>query len=53
VTLEVPTGQTEAVEQEFVGEGEAAKGLTWYEQPVYLNGKLKLKLASGKAWSFH
>jgi hypothetical protein len=51
--LKAPKTQTEATEQEFVGPGEAGKGLTWYEQPVYLSGKLKFKLASGKAWSFH
>jgi hypothetical protein len=53
VTLKAVKGQTEAVEQEFVGEGEAGKGLTRYGAPVYFTGKFKLKLASGKAWSFH
>ena len=52
-TLKSPQGKTEAAEQEFAGEGETGKGLTWDEQPVYLTGKLKLKLATGKAWSFH
>jgi hypothetical protein len=53
VTLKAPKGQTEATEQEFVGQGEASKGLTWNAQPAYLTGRFKLKLASGKAWSFH
>ena len=53
VTLQVPKGQTEATEQELTAEGKLSKGLTWYSTSVYLTGKVKLKLASGKAWSFH
>jgi hypothetical protein len=52
-TLKTPKGQTEATEQELVGEGEASSGLSIYSYPVYFTGKVKLKLASGKAWSFH
>ena len=53
VTLQDLKGQTEAAEQEFVGEGTLSKNLKIEGKPVYLTGKLKLKLASGKAWSFH
>ena len=53
VTLQAPKGQTEAAEQEFAGEGTLSKNLKIEGKPVYLTGKLKLKLASGKAWSFH
>ena len=53
VTLQAPKGQTEAAEQEFTAEGKLSKGLTWFQQTAYLTGKVKLKLASGKAWSFH
>ena len=53
VTLQAPKGQTEAAEQEFTGEGMLSKNLKIEGKPVYLTGKLKLKLASGKAWSFH
>ena len=53
VTIQAPKGQTEATEQEFVGEGSLSNGLKWYAQSVYFSGKFKLKLASGKAWSFH
>jgi hypothetical protein len=51
VTLQAPKGQTEVAEQEFIGH--LTTGLKWYSQTVYLSGKVKLKLASGKAWSFH
>jgi hypothetical protein len=53
VTLKLPKGQTEATKQEFVGEGTASKNLKLEKTLVYVTGKLKLKLASGKAWSFH
>ncbi len=55
LALKLAKGQTEAVEQEFVGEGEASKGLYGFnsKEPIYVTGKFKLKLASGKAWSFH
>jgi hypothetical protein len=55
--MKLPTSGTESVEQQFVGEGEASKGLRMVgfenpEPPVYLTGKFKLKLTSGLAWSF-
>jgi hypothetical protein len=53
LTIKAPNGQKEAVEQEFVGEGESSSGLTFSSAPVYVTGKFKLKLASGKQWSFH
>jgi hypothetical protein len=62
--VKISRGQTEEVEQEFVGEGKAGKGLElvgWgYQEgtinkfpPAYVTGKFKLKLESGSAWSFH
>jgi hypothetical protein len=53
LTVKVPTGQQESTEQELVFEH--AEGLYSFNtgQPVSITGKLKLKLASGKAWSFH
>ncbi len=56
--MKLVKGQEEKTEQEFVGEGEASKELKlvgWMEPepPVYITGKLKLKLESGSAWSFH
>jgi hypothetical protein len=56
--MKMVTGQQEKTEQEFVGEGEASKGLEivgWGKPypPVYITGKFKLKLASGDEWSFH
>jgi hypothetical protein len=55
LTLKVPTGQTETVEQGLLGEGEASKGLYGWNtsEPWYLTGSVKLKLASAKAFSFH
>jgi hypothetical protein len=54
LTVKMPTGQTEATEQELVFEN--SSGLTWGGNPgspVYIKGKIKLKLASGAKWSFH
>jgi hypothetical protein len=53
--LKVPTGQEELAEQAFVAQGskESPAGTEWLAAPVYLSGKLKLKLASGSDWSFH
>ena len=54
LTVKAPKAQTEAAEQEFVGEGELNSGLNVSPtQPVYFTGKFKLNSASGKAWSFH
>ena len=61
VTLALPAGQTEAAEQtvSFVAEKESTSGLQMEATEggsyggVTTTGKLKLKLASGKAWSFH
>ncbi len=56
VPFSMPTGQTESVEQTFVGEGTKAKALNHLElfgNNVYVTGKFKLKLASGAKWSFH
>jgi hypothetical protein len=50
-TVKVPTGQTESTEQELVFE--KAPGLSSEDGPVYITGKIKLKLASGEKWSFH
>jgi hypothetical protein len=54
-TLLAPKGQEELTEQTFVGQGSKEKpaGFTWGNQPIYLTGKFKLKLASGSPWSFH
>ncbi len=56
VTFSMPKGREEAVEQTIVGQGakESPSELTFLpkEHPAYLTGKLKIKLASGKAWSF-
>lgn len=56
--LKLVKGQTESAEQEFVGEGEASKelemvGWGYPEPPIYVKGKLKLKLESGSAYSYH
>jgi hypothetical protein len=55
VTFTMPKGREEAVEQTFVAQGtkESPDGLTFLKDPANLTGKFKLKLASGKAWSFH
>jgi hypothetical protein len=61
VTLALTGGQTEAAEQtaSFLGEKETPRGLQMdgteggEAGPITITGKLKLKLASGKAWSFH
>ena len=53
MTLQAPKGKTEATEQEFAGEGKLGRELTWSGSEVSFTGKLKLKLASGKTWSFH
>ena len=52
VTLQAPKGQTETTEQELTGEGKLGKELTWSGSNVSFTGKLKLKLASGKTWSY-
>jgi hypothetical protein len=51
LTVKVPTGRTESTEQELVFE--KAPGLSSEDGPVYITGKIKLKLASGEKWSFH
>jgi hypothetical protein len=53
-TLNLPTGGEEQVEQTFVAQGskESPAGTEWLGSPIYLSGKLKLKLASGSKWSF-
>jgi hypothetical protein len=58
LAMKVVKGQEEKTEQEFVGEGTAGKGLEvvgWGQPhpPAYVTGKLKLKLESGSAWSYH
>jgi hypothetical protein len=55
VTFTMPKGREEAAEQTFVAQGtkESPDGLTFLKDPAYLTGKFKLKLESGKAWSFH
>ncbi len=57
ITFSMPKGREEAVEQTIVGQGakESPSELTFLpkEHPAYLTGKFKIKLASGKAWSFH
>ena len=56
ITFSMPKGREEAVEQTIVGQGakESPSELTFLpkEHPAYLTGKFKIKLASGKAWSF-
>jgi hypothetical protein len=52
LVLKMPTGQTESVEQSIVFPGEKEK-IEYLRQPVYVSGSIKLKLASGQAWSFH
>jgi hypothetical protein len=56
--LKLAKGQTESTEQEFVGEGSTGTGFEFRgvgtpAPPVYVTGKLKLKLESGSAWSYH
>ena len=56
--MKLTKGQEEKTEQEFTGEGTASTGLEITEwgnphPPVYITGKLKLKLESGGAWSYH
>ena|ERR1700722_4985230 len=56
IPFSMSAGQTESVEQTFVGEGTKAKGvnsLNFEGNPVYVTGKFKLKLASGSKWSYH
>jgi|HubBroStandDraft_6_1064221.scaffolds.fasta_scaffold568140_1 hypothetical protein len=53
-TLALPKGQEEAAEQELnIHVSEASGELKYGASAVALEGKVKLKLASGKAWSFH
>lgn len=54
-TLLAPTGQDEEVEQTLTaqGSGEKPAGTTMAGSPVYLSGKLKVKLSSASLWSFH
>ncbi len=53
VPVKLPHGQTSSTEQELVFE--KAAGLYNYNEanPVYLTGKVKLKLTSGSIWSLH
>jgi hypothetical protein len=56
--MKLTKGQEEKTEQEFLGEGTGSTGLEIVEwgsphPPVYITGKLKLKLESGSAWSYH
>jgi hypothetical protein len=58
VTLNMTKGQQENTEQTLEGQGakETPSELKTFSRtgsPTYITGKLKLKLASGKAWSFH
>lgn len=58
VTLNMVKGQEENTEQTFEGQGtkESPSELKTFSRTgsaTYITGKLKLKLASGKAWSFH
>jgi hypothetical protein len=58
VTLNMIKGQEESAEQTFEGQGtkESPSELVTFSrtgEATYITGKLKLKLASGKAWSFH
>ncbi len=57
MTLSMPKGREEAIEQTFVGQGtkESPSEMTMLskEHPAYLTGKFKLKLTSGAKWSFH
>jgi hypothetical protein len=57
VTLNMTQGQHENTEQTLEGQGtkESPSELRTvnFGDPTYITGKLKLKLASGKAWSFH
>jgi hypothetical protein len=57
VTLSLPSGQTEAVEQKFsfLGEKESPKGMTFgtsLGNTATVTGKIGLKLKSGLAWAF-
>jgi hypothetical protein len=55
-TLLAPSGQNEAAEQTFTGQGSKESplgGETMFGDPIYLSGALKLKLASASNWSFH
>jgi hypothetical protein len=54
-TLLAPTGQEELAEQTLTAQGSNEKpaGTTMAGFPVYLSGKLKVKLASASKWSFH
>ena len=53
-TLLAPTGQEEQIEQTLTAQGSNEKpaGTTMAGSPVYLSGKLKVKLASASKWSF-
>jgi hypothetical protein len=53
-TLSVPTGQEELAEQAFLAQGSKEKpaGAGMLGDPLYLSGKVKLKLSAGSLWSF-
>ena len=57
MTLNMAKGQQENTEQTLEGQGtkESPSELRTINSgdPTYITGKLKIKLASGKAWSFH
>jgi hypothetical protein len=52
--IKMPAGQTESAEQEIVFQ--KAAGLYNFgntSEPIYITGKVKLKLTSGQKWSYH
>jgi hypothetical protein len=53
VKMPLPKGRDELAEQELVLAQSGSSELNWEAAEFHFGGKVKLKLSSGKAWSFH